>query len=174
MKLKAAPRTFSTAHMMATQMTMADLDELSAMFADPQFVAVFGVTRTRDQVKEAIEKNVVHWQQHGFGYYVFRDKKSHALIGRGGLRCIDTDGLKGVEIAYALMPNFWGKGLATEMARACIDIAFNILGLHEIIGFTTTTNKGSQRIMEKLGFKFERNFTYADLPHVLYTLKHKD
>ena len=61
--------------------------------------------------------------------------------------------------------------LATEMAKAYIQIAFNELKLANVVSFTLHTNRASQRVMEKAGMKYERDIIHADLPHVLYRLR---
>jgi RimJ/RimL family protein N-acetyltransferase len=62
----------------------------------------------------------------------------------------------------------WGQGLATELGAASIEIAFGPLGLVDVVSFTLPGNVASRRVMEKLGFAFERETIYAGLPHVLY------
>jgi RimJ/RimL family protein N-acetyltransferase len=73
-----------------------------------------------------------------------------------------------VEVAWAISPERWGRGLATELARASITTAFGPLGLSGIIAFTLPHNLASRRVMEKTGFVYERNIVHAQLPHVLY------
>ncbi len=111
-----------------------------------------------------------HWQQHGFGLWVMRDPESGAYIGRGGLRIYPVDGQDEVEVGYALMPAFWGRGLATELARESVRIGFEVLGRADLISFTLPTNRASRRVMEKAGFAYERDGVYADMPHVFYRL----
>jgi RimJ/RimL family protein N-acetyltransferase len=54
------------------------------------------------------------------------------------------------------------------MARAILSIAFGPLDLAELVGFTLSTNRASVRVMEKVGFAFERAIVHANLPHMLY------
>lgn len=56
------------------------------------------------------------------------------------------------------------------MAAASVETAFEVLKLKELVCFTSTTNKSSQRVMEKVGFKYHRNFIYLDEEHMLYRL----
>ena len=72
-----------------------------------------------------------------------------------------------VEINYALMPTFWGKGLATEIATANVELSAR-LGMRSLVAFTLPGNHGSRRVMEKLGFGYERDILYTGIPHVLY------
>ena len=63
-----------------------------------------------------------------------------------------------------------GKGLGTEAAHEIVRVGFEQIGLPNIICFTMTTNKPSQRVMEKAGFAYERDLMYKEIPHVLYRL----
>ena len=70
------------------------------------------------------------------------------------------------------MPDFWGRGLATEIARALLTIGFEQLALAQLVAFTLATNQASRRVMEKVGFAFERELVHGarGLPHVLYRI----
>jgi RimJ/RimL family protein N-acetyltransferase len=76
-----------------------------------------------------------------------------------------------VEVAYALLPEFWGRGLATELARESVRTAFEVLGLDDVVCFALPTNRASRRVMEKVGFRYERDVVYHGLPHVFYRLR---
>ena len=78
-----------------------------------------------------------------------------------------------IEISYALMPEYWGQGLATEMTSSLIKIAFENYNISELISINQPTNEASRHVMEKCGFKFEKDVIYSNLPHVLYRLKNK-
>ena len=93
------------------------------------------------------------------------------FVGRGGLRRVVIDGKDEVEVGYGLMPEFWGQGLATELAVASVRVGFEVLKLPDVVSFTLPTNKKSRRVMEKAGFQYEKDVVWADLPHVLYRLR---
>jgi ribosomal-protein-alanine N-acetyltransferase len=99
---------------------------------------------------------------------MFRARDDGRFVGRGGLRHLTLGGVPEVEINYALTADCWGRGLATEMATAFLDVAFRRLALSDVVAFTLPTNHGSRRVMEKLGFSYEREIIYTGLPHVLY------
>jgi [ribosomal protein S5]-alanine N-acetyltransferase len=92
------------------------------------------------------------------------------FVGRAGLHSANVGGDEEVELAYALMAEYWGRGLATEMAEAIMVVAFERLRMKEVVCFTLTTNRASQRVMEKAGFEYERDIVHAGLPHVFYRL----
>jgi RimJ/RimL family protein N-acetyltransferase len=79
-----------------------------------------------------------------------------------------------VEVGYGLVAEFWGQGLATEIAAASVQTGFEVLGLPDLVCFTLTTNMRSQRVMEKVGFRYERDGEHAGLPHVFYRLRRQD
>ncbi len=81
-----------------------------------------------------------------------------------------VEGSEEIMLLYALMPQYWGKGRATEMSRAILDEDFERIGIPNVVAFTLPTNQASRRVMEKLGFQYERDFIHAALPHVLYRL----
>jgi ribosomal-protein-alanine N-acetyltransferase len=100
--------------------------------------------------------------------WLLHDRSSGALIGRGGLQHTWVTGRKEVEVAWAIVPELWGRGLATESARASISAAFGPLNLPEVIAYTRPDNAASRRVMEKTGFEFERAFVTETTEQVLY------
>jgi ribosomal-protein-alanine N-acetyltransferase len=73
-----------------------------------------------------------------------------------------------VEVGYAIVPERWGEGLATEAAAAAVDIAFKRLDLDALVAFTLTTNAASRRVLEKVAFAYDQDFEHVGLPHALY------
>jgi RimJ/RimL family protein N-acetyltransferase len=75
-----------------------------------------------------------------------------------------------VGLACALAAEYWNRGLATETAQAILKLAFERLGLTNIVCFTLPTNRASRRFKEKVGFDYEPEVTHAGSPHVLYRI----
>ena len=126
----------------------------------------------RDEAGTAIylEQNLQHWADHGFGIWILRDAPTAAVIGRAILRHLDVEGVDEVEVGYGFMPESWDRGLATEIARACVRIGFDQLGLPSIVAVTTPINKASQRVMVKAGLAYERDIIHAGIPHQLFRI----
>jgi [ribosomal protein S5]-alanine N-acetyltransferase len=162
--------TFTTPRLFAERLQFQHLNELYRMHQNKQVMATLGGLRSDEETRLFIFNNLHHWQSYGFGLWVFRDKISHQFVGRAGLRNTHIAGKAEVELAYALMAKFWGQGLATEMGEQILKIGFELLNFREIVCFTLTTNQASQRVMEKLGFKYEREMIHANLPHLFYRL----
>lgn len=159
-----------TARLLLTRMRAQDFDQLHAFHSDPQVMATLGGVRTRDETQRVLDELVAHWEQHGFGYWMAHNRETRAFAGRGGLRRVVLDGRPEVEVGYGFMPECWGQGLATELARESIRVAFEELQLPELVCFTLPTNRASQRVMEKAGFRYVGETVWANRPHVLYRL----
>ena len=123
---------------------------------------------TRQDVLDGLAYKVEHWERHGFGMWLARERETGEMVGRGGLQYTYTAGLNDVEAGWAIVPERWGQGLGTELACACVEVAFEHLDLLEIVAFTLPSNVPSRRVMEKAGFEYERDIVHAGLPHVLY------
>jgi RimJ/RimL family protein N-acetyltransferase len=67
-----------------------------------------------------------------------------------------------------IVPQRWGDGLATELARASLEVVFGPLAMEEVIAYTQPDNSASRRVMEKSGFVYERDLTFESQPFVLY------
>ena len=82
------------------------------------------------------------------------------------------DGRPEIELGWVITPERWGEGLATELGQASVDVAFGQLGLPELVAFTTPGNVASRRVMEKLGFAYEKTAPFMHYgEHVLYRLR---
>ncbi len=141
------------------------------MNADPRVMATLGGVMTPEATAAQLARFEAHWERYGFGRWTLRDPATGAFVGRGGLMHVLVDDRDEVEIGYAVVPEFQGKGLATELARESARVAFEELGLPELVCFTLATNRASQRVMERAGFRYERAGVRADLPHVFYRLR---
>ena len=76
-----------------------------------------------------------------------------------------------MELLYGLVADAWGRGLASELARESLRVAFAELSLPELVAFTLPDNLRSRAVMERAGFRYERDVLHAGLPHVLYRLR---
>jgi ribosomal-protein-alanine N-acetyltransferase len=163
--------TLETDRLLARRIQPDDFDLLRQLHQNPQVAATLGGLRSDEEVREMLARHVDHWNRHGFGLWLWHTRADGSFVGRGGLHSVFVGGHDEIEIGYALMPEFWNQGLATEIAQASVNVAFNDLGLSELVSFTLPTNLASRRVMEKCGLSFERDIVWKDLPHVLYRLK---
>ena len=138
------------------------------MDEDLQFMALLGGVRDTAGTVTYLETNVKHWADHGFGMWMLRDAATNAVVGRAILRHLAVEGVDEVEVGYGLLPEYWGRGLATEIAQACVRIGFQQLRLRSIVAITTPPNIASQRVMEKAGLAYDRDIVHAGVTHVLF------
>jgi RimJ/RimL family protein N-acetyltransferase len=111
---------------------------------------------------------MAHWAAHDYGLWILRDRETGAVIGRAVLRHLDVGGIDEVETGYGFLPEFWGRGLATEIAKACVHIGRERLGLASIIGITIPSNTVSQQVLRKAGLEYERDITHDGVPSLLF------
>lgn len=162
--------TFETERLRAERMRSAHFENLQRLHSDPRVMATLGGVRTEDATRALIRANDEHWRRHGYGLWAFRDAATGTFAGRGGLRHLEIGGRSEIEVAYALAAEVWNRGLATEMAIAIVRLAFEKLHIESLVCFTQPTNHASRRVMEKAGFRYDRDIVHAGLPHVLCRL----
>ncbi len=162
---------FSAARLNAERLQEKHFDPLCRMHQNPRVMATLGGVRSAAQTRDFLNKNLDHWEQHGYGLWIFTAKDDGRFVGRGGLRHTVVGGGDEVELAYALEAEFWGLGLATETAEAIVGFGAVQYGLSNLVCFALTGNLASRRVMEKVGFEFEREIVHAGQPHVLYRRK---
>jgi len=160
-----------TERMILERLRLEHAAEQMRLLLDPRVGATLWARAeppTEADVLDGLRAKVDHWDRHGFGMWLARDRDTGEMVGRGGLQYTYTAGLNDVEAAWAVVPERWGQGLGTELAHACVEVGFGQLGLLEIVAFTLPHNVASRRVMEKAGFTYERDIVHAGLPHVLY------
>jgi RimJ/RimL family protein N-acetyltransferase len=162
--------TLETDRLIGEPIGPAHQDELCALLGDPRVGATLGGVATPARVAALISAHAEQWERHGFGLMLWREKATGAPIARGGIQHTHVGGRDEVEVGWAVMPDRWGEGFATELGAASVRAGFERLGLREIVAFTMPTNRSSRRVIEKLGFEYEREIEHAGLPHVLYRL----
>ena len=125
-----------------------------------RFIGNKGV-RTLDDARDYILKGPVEmYSRLGFGLYLVELKAENLPIGICGL--IKRDSLADVDIGFAFLPDFWGKGYAYESASAVMEYGVRAFGLKRLVAITTPDNYASAGLLEKLGFKFERVINLSD------------
>ncbi len=159
-----------TARLDAVRLGLDDLDAMVEMWQDDAVTATLGGRRDATAVRAMVLFWEWHWDTYGYGEWMWHDRATGALVGRAGLRHVQIDGADEVEIGYSLNSPWWGRGLATEATVECARVAFDVIGLADLVAFTLPDNLRSQRVMTKAGFVYEKDVVHANLPHVLFRL----
>ena len=160
-----------TARLVGEPIALDHHDALMALVGDPRVGATLGGVLTPERAAEVLARQVDHWRLHGFGYWVWRERATGDVVARGGLQHTNVGGRDEVEVGWAVMAGRWGEGFATELGAESLRVAFEVLGLREVVAFALPDNGASRRVMAKLGFALEReDVVHAGLPHVLYRI----
>jgi RimJ/RimL family protein N-acetyltransferase len=159
----------------------SDHEPFRQLNADPRVMdfmpAVLGPEAT-DRMLDRIGR---HFDRHGFGLFAAELRQHKIFLGFIGLSVPNFEAAftPAVEIGWRLAANHWGRGLATEGARAVLRHGFEVVGLPSVVSFTVPGNIRSRRVMEKLGMMHDPSddFEHPNLPighplrpHVLYRL----
>ena len=134
-----------------------DADFILGLLNEPSFIQNIGDkgVRTRDDARSYILNGpIASYEKFGFGLWLVETKESSACIGMCGL--LKRDALENVDIGYALLPEFWSRGYAFESASAVLVYAGRMLGLKRVVAITNPENQSSIRLLEKMGFHFEK------------------
>lgn len=134
--------------------TPADLDELARIVADPNVMKYLGRApgpMSKDETDVFLQSMIAHWERRGFGRWAVEGREDARLIGCAGLRWHEDV----AELVYLLDKPFWGRGLATEISTACLRYGFDVQGFERIVAFARHANTASQRVLRKLGMRYE-------------------
>jgi RimJ/RimL family protein N-acetyltransferase len=127
----------------------SDSDPYAAMAADPEVMRYVGGVLDPVESWRQMALFAGHWALRGYGLWALERKEDGALIGRAGLW--NPEGWPGLEIGWMLARDAWGRGYATEAARAAMDWAWTVLGSERLISLIDPQNAASIRVAERLG-----------------------
>lgn len=139
------------------RLTADDAEFVFALLNEPSWLRFIGDkgVRTLDDARAYIENGpMAMYERFGFGLYVTERRTDGVPMGMCGL--IKRDGLDDVDIGFAFLPAYWGRGYAFEAAAAVMDYGRNVIGLTRIVAITAPDNESSARLLEKLGLRFDR------------------
>jgi ribosomal-protein-alanine N-acetyltransferase len=146
--------TLTTPRLTLRPFTLNDVAPLYRILNQPDILQYFPNpgAPSIERAQKIIEKQLTHWQEHNFGWWAVVPNKQTELIGWNGLQYLpETDE---VEVGYLLSKQFWGRGYATEGAKASIQFGFENFNFGEIIGLTHPENIASQNVLKKCGMHF--------------------
>jgi RimJ/RimL family protein N-acetyltransferase len=174
------PIELQTERLLLRQWRLSDRQPFAELNADPRVMEFFPSTLE----PEASNASVVRWQseieQRGWGLWAAEIRRTGELIGFVGLQIppAQLPFSPCVEVGWRLAHAYWGKGFATEAARAALEVGFQRLQLEEIVSFTAVNNRRSRAVMERLGMReAEATFEHPGVPdgsplreHCLYRI----
>lgn len=143
-----------------------DADPYATMNLDPEVMTFLRGTRSHDESLSHITDYRASLERHGYGNLVAEHKETGQFIGCIGLSDVPdyVPIAPAVDIGWRLRREFWGQGLASEGAKACLDHGLEHMGLKRIIAYTAEANLRSIRVIEKLGMS---HAAHCDFDHPL-------
>lgn len=162
-----------TERLVAREFLPSDAPLIFKLNSDPKVIKYTGdkPCKNEEEAQQIIEEKIIAQQylKDGFGRWAVHLKSNGLFIGWCGLRKLEPS--QEIDLGYRFLARFWGKGYATEIAKATIDYGFNNLGLSRIIGRTMPENIASITVLEKLGMKIDKPIECNGLPSVKYIIE---
>ena len=173
--------TLETERLLLRRWHAGDRRPFALINQDPVVMEYFPAVLLRAESDAVVDRIEAHFRRHGFGLWAAELRESEEFIGFIGLAVprFEAAFTPCGEIGWRLARRHWGKGLATEGARAAMRYGFEHLRLPSLVSFTVPANERSRHVMEKLGMTHEAadDFDHPRLPaghclrrHVLYRL----
>ncbi len=156
----ATPPELETGRLSLRRLEFDDAPFLVELLNQPSFLANIGdrgVRTVEDAPRYLREGPMAMYGKYGFGLWHVSRRSDGAAIGMCGL--LKRDILPDVDVGYAFLPQFWGKGYAFEAADATLRHAAKKFGLKRVVAVVSEGNEPSIRVIEKLGMRFERMFS---------------
>jgi len=163
-----------TERLLLRPLTPDDAPALYRIYHEPDVLRYFthGPPESIEAERDGIERHLGHYERHGFGLWATVLRASGELIGRCGLLAQTVDGAPEVEVAYLLSPRFWGRGLASEAARAIRDHAFHTLHHPHLISIIHPGNSASRRVATAIGMTFSRTTRLYGIEVDIFSISH--
>ncbi|HAP96510.1 GNAT family N-acetyltransferase [Epilithonimonas hominis] len=145
------------------KITIDDIDNIFQLDSNPDVMKYVGVppVKLKEESAKMIENIINQYKNNGTGRLAVIEKESNQFIGWCGIKLLtdEVNGFKNVyELGYRFLPEFWGKGYATESALASLDLGFNQLNADKIYAYADIGNESSNHILTKLGFENKGSF----------------
>ncbi len=144
-----------------------DAERLFLLDSNPEVMKYVGqlVLSKAEESEKVIEKIQQQYAENGIGRYAVVEKESGLLIGWSGLKLFTgkiNNHENFYELGYRFLPEFWGKGYATESSKAFLDAGFNVMNLKVIYAYAHSRNDASNHTLQKLGFQKTSEFHEHD------------
>ena len=153
-----------TPRLILSKHTHGDLDDIMTMLGDIRVMRwVGGRTYPREEVEGRLKVILDYQSRTPYGFFVARCRETGAFVGEGGIVPITRTGMDSkvfesrgpeIEVGYRFAYDHWGKGYASELARAALQYAFETVGLARVIGVTAPDNSASQAVLMKAGLRY--------------------
>jgi [ribosomal protein S5]-alanine N-acetyltransferase len=163
-----ALRPIRTNRLVGVPLRRDDFQEFKLLYQDPLAMRYLGGPRDETFCYLQLTNQLRGWKANGFGTWVFRERVERRFVGICGFFPMRYLGVREIGFGYMLIPQFWHRGLGTEIARVVLGVAFGQDRIASVIADIPHHNSASRRLAIRLGFHFERNGNLFSHPHMLY------
>jgi [ribosomal protein S5]-alanine N-acetyltransferase len=159
--VRRAGDTLDSARLRVRRFTPADLDFMAALLGDPAVARFLGGVKDRAGAADTLRtRGLDYYERHpGLGMWATVERATGRTVGFHVLNHIH--GESDIQVGYALSPDVWGRGYATEMARRLLRYGFEDLRLSEICAITDLEHHASQHVLTKIGLERRGERTFA-------------
>ena len=151
----------------------ADFLSLCELLQDKEVMYAWEHAFSEEDILNWMERTFARYQVDGFGHFAAIEKGTGAFLGVIGPIIEVVEDVSYTGLGYILKKEYWGKGYATEGAKACMEHAFTVLGAEMVIAEIRPENLSSRKVAERLGMRVEREFVKhyrgKDMPHLIYS-----
>lgn len=164
-------KIIETGRILLRELDDLDLHALAEIYADPEVMRFVGKGIVLDSSQT--ERSIANWKKYyerfKFGNWATIEKQTSKFIGLCGLSWLPDN--SDIEVSYLFSKPAWGKGYATETAKAILDYGFNNLGLKRIVALVYPENSSSIHVIDKLGMKYEGEKEFFGKKLLFYSLE---
>ena len=163
-----------TARLVLRQMSLADLDFVAEMLADPQVMRFYPSRYTRQGAEAWVRRQMARYERDGHGLWLVLEHATQQPVGQVGLTIQQVGERMEPEIGYLIHHPYWRRGFATEAAAATRDYALGALGKPRVVSLIRPENLPSQGVARKIGMLPEdRLVEHGGLPHMVFSIAAK-
>ena len=145
-------------------LNMYDAETWLEFLSSDEAMEFFRLRRSREEAEDWMERQMDRYSSRGDGLMAVIDKTSGKMIGQAGLLYQQVDGEEMLEVGYSFLPNFWGKGFATEAAAAFYALGKELKLSPFLVSVIHQNNIRSQRVAEKNGLKIWKSTMWKEFP----------
>jgi [ribosomal protein S5]-alanine N-acetyltransferase len=167
------PIILETSRLKLRNISMDDVPVYYSFFSDPETMRFYPSTRSLDETKEFVKRQLRRYATDGFGPWAVTLKSNDLLIGYCGLINQIVDSKTEMEIGYLTGREYCRQGFASEAAMGCRDYAFNVLGVNRLISLIDPANVASIGVARKVGMTLEKQSFWQGKWMNVYSLKRK-
>jgi len=159
-----------TARLRLRPYRLEDLDDLHAMFSDPEHMRWYPEPFPREGSLDWLERQMARYQTRGYALWIVEDRRTGAFLGTAGPSLLTIEEADEVEIGWHTRPGRKGEGIAPEAGAAARDWAFANLEVDHLIALVRPESRPSGRVAEKIGMHVDREVDYKGLRHLVYRI----